>query len=97
MAEVKFVSCPMCGKLLPIRYRKQGMERKTLSTDSEKGDLDFTEVDLDGNLFQVREIGGRGSGSELVEEMTIEEAKEDERFEHLVDQMREQAKEILEK
>jgi len=73
------------------------MERKTLSTESEKGDLDFTSVDLNGDLFQVREIGGRGSGSELVEEMTIEEAKEDERFEHLVDQMREQAKEILEK
>jgi len=96
MGKVEYASCPMCGRLIPLKHRKRGMKRETLSTESEKGELDFTNVDLDGDLFQVREIGGRGSGSNLVERMTIEEAREDERFERLVDQMREQARKILE-
>ena len=84
MAQVEYLTCPICTFNRPLRKYVEG-------------DLKLTDTDVETLLFiQVREGGGRGSGFRRIGGLTIDEVKQDPQYSELLEQLREQCTKILE-
>ena len=84
MAEIQYLTCPMCGMNKPLRKYVEG-------------DLKLTDIDVETLSFiQIREGGGRGSGFRRIGGLTIDEVKQMPEYQELLEQLREQCNKIIE-
>ena len=84
--EVHFVTCPLCGFSRPAGKYLEGT-------------VAFTNIDLNRmHVLSVRRGGGRGIGVFRVDEdsLLLEELKDVPEYQEVIDQIREQAKKVLE-
>lgn len=83
-SQIEYMCCPLCNWWKTI--------------ESRRGRIRYDNVDVvNGEVFQVRYAGGRGSGfhSNPAESMTLSEVNKDPQYADLIEQIKEQCQAIL--
>lgn len=107
MAEVIFISCPLCGMSRVLEKTGAGAIAQGLSITAIKGRIRFDHMDLsNATIVQVRERKGGpetkrrlrrggGTGFPLIGGLTLQEMRDSPNYTDLIEQMKATATEVL--